>query len=119
MTAILVSPTSWFYYLVLLAIPIVKLSAAAANGRTSRRALWAGVAVYTLAWLYYTAVDMRSPALALHPNALVWRLGASPVGLLAYLSLYWFATDPARVDLGMAWGAASQPATLRSAASHR
>ncbi len=41
---------------------------------------------------------MRSPELALHPNTLVWRLGASPVGLLAYLSLYWFATDPVRVD---------------------
>ena len=98
MTAILISPTSWFYYLVLLAIPMVKLSAAAANERTSRRALWAGVACYTLAWLYFTAVDMRSPALALHPNTLVWRLGASPVGLLAYLSLYWFATDFGSVD---------------------
>ena len=37
MTAILVSPTSWFYYLVLLTIPIVRLSAAAANNRTSAR----------------------------------------------------------------------------------
>jgi alpha-1,2-mannosyltransferase len=99
-TAILVSPTSWFYYLVLLAIPMVRLSAAVANDRTSRRALWAGVAAYTLAWLYFTAVDMRSPELALHPNTLVWRLGASPVGLLAYLSLYWFASDPVRVDQG-------------------
>jgi alpha-1,2-mannosyltransferase len=95
-TAILISPTSWFYYLVLLTIPMVRLSAAVANDRTSRRALWAGVAAYALAWLYFTAVDMRSPELALHPNTLVWRLGASPVGLLSYLSLYWFAIDPAR-----------------------
>jgi alpha-1,2-mannosyltransferase len=115
-TAILVSPTSWFYYLVLLAIPMVRLSAAAVNYRTSGRTLWAGVATYTLAWLYFIAVDMRSPELALHPNTLVWRLGASPVGLLAYLSLYWFATDSARVGQGMARGAASQAATSQSAA---
>jgi hypothetical protein len=97
-TAILVSPTSWFYYLVLLTIPMVKLSAAAANNRTSARALWAGVACYTLAWLYFTFVDMHSRELALHPDTLVWRVGASPVGLLAYLSLYWFAVDPAAAD---------------------
>ena len=54
MTAILISPTSWFYYLVLLTIPMVKLSAAAANNRTSARALWTGVACYTLAWIYFT-----------------------------------------------------------------
>ena len=64
MTAILISPTSWFYYLVLLTIPMVKLSAAAANNRTSARALWVGVACYTLAWLYFTLVDMHSQTLA-------------------------------------------------------
>lgn len=110
MTAILVSPTSWFYYLVLLAIPMVRMSAATANERTSRRALWAGVACYTLAWLYFTGIDMRSQQLALHPNALVWRVGASPIGLLAYLSLYWFATDPGAGDRGLARSAASPPA---------
>jgi glycosyl transferase family 87 len=117
MTAILVSPTSWFYYLVLLTIPIVKLSAAAANNRTSARALWAGVACYTLAWLYFTLVDMHSPELALHPDTLVWRVGASPVGLLAYLSLYWFAVDPPAVDQVAAQSRASQPADSPSADS--
>jgi hypothetical protein len=117
MTAILVSPTSWFYYLVLLTIPIVKLSAAAANNRTSARALWAGVACYTLAWLYFTLVDMHSPELALHPDTLVWRVGASPVGLLAYLSLYWFAVDPPAVDQVAAQSRASQPADSLSADS--
>ncbi len=107
MAAILISPTSWFYYLVLLAIPMVKLSAAAANGRASRRALWAGVASYLAAWLYFAAVDMHSQQLALHPNTLVWRVGASPVGLLAYLSLYWFATDPGSADPERARRAAS------------
>jgi hypothetical protein len=97
-TAILVSPTSWFYYLVLLAIPMVRLSAAASNDRTSRRALWAGIATYALAWLYFVAVDMRSLELAPYPDTFVWRLGASPVGLLAYLSLYWFAIDGAPVS---------------------
>jgi hypothetical protein len=109
MTAILVSPTSWFYYLVLMAIPMVRLGVAAANDRTSQRALWAGIGAYTLAWIYFTGVDMRSPELALHPNTLVWRLGASPVGLLAYLSLYWFASDPIRADQERVERTDSQP----------
>jgi Glycosyltransferase family 87 len=117
MTAILVSPTSWFYYLVLLAIPMVRLSAAAANERTSRRALWVGVACYTLAWLYFALVDMHSQELALHPNALVWRVGASPVGLLAYLSLYWFAIDSGAGDRGLARNPASRPEDLQAAVS--
>src|SRR5262249_54466970 len=109
MTAILVSPTSWFYYLVLLAIPMVKLSAAAANDRTSRRALWIGVATYSLAWIYFSAVDIRSRQLALHPDTLVWRAGASPVALLAYLSLYWFAVDPGASDRERARQAVVRP----------
>jgi len=110
MTAILSSPTSWFYYLVLLAIPMVRLSAAAANDRTSARALWAGVACYTLAWLYFSGVDMHSQELALHPNTLLWRVGASPVALTAYLSLYWFTTDSDAADRLMAESRASQAA---------
>ncbi|MGH7915685.1 MAG: glycosyltransferase family 87 protein [Candidatus Binataceae bacterium] len=109
MAAILISPTSWFYYLVLLAIPMVRLSAAAANDRASRRALWFGVATYTLAWLYFAGIDMHSRELALHPNTLIWRVGASPVGLVAYLSLYWFATDPAAADQRPVRSAASEP----------
>jgi hypothetical protein len=116
MTAILIAPTSWFYYLVLLAMPIVRLSAAAANNRTSRRALWTGVACYTLAWIYFSAVDMQSRELALHPNTLVWRVGASPVALLAYLSLYWFAVDPPAADEVRAERTASQSAVSQSVA---
>ena len=117
MTAILVSPTSWFYYLVLLTIPMVRLSAAAANNRTSRRALWAGVACYTLAWLYFTMVDMHSQQLALHPDTLVWRVGASPVALFAYLSVYWFAVDAAAAGQLPAQSAVSESAPSQSADS--
>jgi hypothetical protein len=118
MTAILISPTSWFYYLVLLAIPMVRLSAAAANDRTSARALWAGVACYTLAWLYFSGVDMHSQELALHPNTLLWRVGASPVALTAYLSLYWFTTDSGAADRLMAESRASQAAHSIGEAQH-
>jgi hypothetical protein len=117
MTAILISPTSWFYYLVLLTIPMVKLSAAAANNRTSARALWVGVACYTVAWLYFTLVDMHSQTLALHPDALVWRLGASPVALLGYLSLYWFASDFGSVGQASTRPQASQSVVSAAAPS--
>jgi hypothetical protein len=60
---------------------------------------------------------MHSPELALHPDTLVWRVGASPVGLLAYLSLYWFAVDPPAVDQVAAQSRASQPADSLSADS--
>ena len=94
MAAILLSPTSWFYYLVLLTIPLVELSAAALGGRVSRRSLWSGVASYILAWLYYLVVSMHSGEFAAHPDHLIWRVGDFPIALLAYLSLYWFAIDP-------------------------
>jgi len=95
---------------VLLAIPMVRLSAAAANNRTSARALWAGVACYTLAWLYFSGLDMHSQEFALHPDTLLWRVGASPVALTAYLSLYWFTTDSGAADRSMAESRASQAA---------
>lgn len=93
LTAILFSPTSWFYYLVLLAIPMVEMSAAALGGRVSRRALWTGVAGYILSWLYYVGVAADSHYWVAHQQGLVWRLGAAPISLLFYLSLYWFAVD--------------------------
>ena len=55
---------------------------------------------------------MHSQTLALHPNALVWRLGASPVALLAYLSLYWFASDFGSVDQS-----STRPQTAQSVVS--
>jgi Glycosyltransferase family 87 len=93
LTAILISPTSWFYYLVLLTIPLVKFGAAAREGRASARAVWAGILCYAAAWLNFAYVDLNSPTLALHPNTFIWRIGASPIGVLAYISLYWFAVD--------------------------
>jgi hypothetical protein len=93
MAAILLSPTSWFYYLVLLTIPMVEMSAAALDGRVSARALWAGVASYALAWPYFVGVEAHSHHWAAHPQVFVWRAGATPIALLAYLSLYWFAVD--------------------------
>jgi hypothetical protein len=46
----------------------------------------------------------------------VWRVGASPVGLLAYLSLYWFAVDSAAVQ-HLSQSTASQAADSGSADS--
>jgi Glycosyltransferase family 87 len=94
MAAILLSPTSWFYYLVLLTIPLVELSAAALHRGVSRRCLWTGVASYALAWAYYLFISMRSVELAAHPDRLAWRVGDLPIALLAYLSLCWFVVDP-------------------------
>jgi hypothetical protein len=93
MTAILLSPTSWFYYLVLLAIPMVEMSAAVLAGTLSKRALYSGCAVFLLAWPYYVIIDAHPGNFGWFEGSVIWRLGAAPVALLAYLSLYWFAVD--------------------------
>ncbi len=93
MTAILLSPTSWFYYLVLLAIPMVEMAAAALDGRVSNRALWAGAVSFLLAWCYYLGIGAHSHHWEAHSEGWAWGLGASPIAWLSYLSLYWFATD--------------------------
>lgn len=100
LTAVLISPTSWVYYLVLLSIPMVKLSAAARAGSASARAIWTAIVCYAVAWLSFAYVDLNSPELSLHPNTFIWRMGASPVAILAYISLYWFAVDriPSRLE---------------------
>lgn len=94
MAAILIPPTAWLYDLVLLTIPMVRMTAAALHGRASRRAVWAGIVTYVVAWFYFTGVAMRGAELAAHGSSLLLSIGDFPVGVLAYLALYWFATDP-------------------------
>lgn len=87
-----------------------------ANDRTSRRPLWTGVACSTLAWIYFSAGDMQSRELALHPNTLVWRVGIPAVALRAYLSLFWFVVDPPAADEVREEITASQSAASQSVA---
>lgn len=116
MTAILFSPTSWFYYLVLLAIPMVEMSAAMLDGRMSRRALWTGIASYVLAWPYYLTVGLHSHYWVSYSQGIVWRVGAAPIALLAYLSLYWFAVDSEALGSARSQGAdRAEQAPLRVA----
>lgn len=116
MTAILLSPTSWFYYLVLLTIPMVEMSAAVLDGRVSTRALCAGGLSFVLSYSYYLGVEAQSWYWKVYSHGLVWRLGVTPVALLAYLSLYWFAVDY-KTGARLRSAVPAQPGELRAQAA--
>jgi hypothetical protein len=101
-TSIMLSPVGWHHYLVLLAIPFVQLVAAAADGRSSSRAVWMAALAYVL-----SAVSLRVFNRFLIPPPTEFQLifpwlaraleETSFIALLTgYIAAYWFATDHGR-----------------------
>ena len=92
-TTVLLSPTAWIHYMVLLLVPFAQLAAAANRGEASRRALWMGGASYILAQLSpETVVGL----VAVLPSSLAPLLAESwfPCAtLLAYGSAYCLTVD--------------------------
>ncbi len=93
-TMIMLSPTAWLHYLILLVIPFVALARDGGCGQASQRAIWAGIGSYLLISL---AVAITPP---LKHLGLPWLYRmAEECGFvslfLAYLSAYWLATDRA------------------------
>lgn len=95
-TAVMLSPTAWVHYLVLMLIPFIMMSIAANRGRPNNRAIWMAVASFML-----IAVSTSGrTAYGAHPHGLVPIMIAecSFVTLaMAYVSAYWFAADEAPV----------------------
>jgi hypothetical protein len=98
----MLSPVGWHHYLVLLAIAFVQLVAAAADGRTSSRAVWIAAMAYVL-----SAVSLRVFNRFLIPPPTEFQLifpwlaraleETSFIALLTgYIAAYWFATDHGR-----------------------
>ena len=91
-TAVMLSPTAWVHYLVLMLIPFVQMASAAGQGRTNTRAIWMAVASYMLIALSTSGRTAFGP----HPH------GALPIAIaecsfvslaMVYVSAYWFASD--------------------------
>lgn len=107
---IMLSPTAWLHYMVLLFIPFVELAAAASRGAASQRAAVMAVASYVLSLLSCLGMScitaLSSPQVQSVARGPVWRV-LGPGGwlvlakeecafvalLFAYVAVYRFALD--------------------------
>lgn len=91
--SVLLAPTAWVHYLVLLLLPFAAIATAASCGRASRRAIWMAVASFLAIAI---SMDVRA-RFAPHSTSPVF-IAAAEGGfislMMAYVSAYWFVTDP-------------------------
>jgi hypothetical protein len=91
-TAVLLSPTAWVHYMVLMLIPFIMMAIAANRSRVSHRALWMAVASFLLV---APAASIRI-AFGEHPHGILRNLageGSFVTLAMVYVSAYWFTTD--------------------------
>jgi alpha-1,2-mannosyltransferase len=91
-TAVLLAPTAWVHYLVLMLIPFAFMAIAAGHGRANHRAIWMAVASFLLIALSTGGRTAFGP----HPKgALAVTIAECSFVSLAmvYISAYWFASD--------------------------
>ncbi|MGH7932047.1 MAG: glycosyltransferase family 87 protein [Candidatus Binataceae bacterium] len=108
--AILLSPTAWLHYMVLLFIPFAAMSAAASRGALSPRAAMTAVASYVLSLISCLGMScltvLGSPRMQSLGRGPAWRVldfhgwlilakeeCAFVALLLAYMAIYWFVVD--------------------------
>ncbi len=90
--AIILAPTAWLHYLVLIYLPMSCLIAAAAAGRASGRAVAAAIVSYLILMIAPVVLPVAHNYLSL--LAMTALRESVFLGLLAaFLSTYWFATD--------------------------
>jgi hypothetical protein len=94
-TAILLSPTAWFHYLVLLLIPFAVLTRQRLRGEASLRAAWLGLASYLTAEVLMAVLIAVSLGFGELPNWVPFgaMIGWSLSLLLAYGAAYSLAVD--------------------------
>ncbi len=91
-TAVMLSPTAWVHYLVMMLIPFIMMCTAASRGRANHRAIWMAVASFLLIALSTSGRTAFGP----HPHGVLPIMVAecSFVSLaMVYVSAYWFASD--------------------------
>ena len=91
---IVLAPTAWYHYLVLLYIPYALIASAAYAGKASRRAVWMVILSYAILWM-----DIAGTLSAVVPYSaprfviLLLRERASVSLWMAYVATYWFVSD--------------------------
>jgi hypothetical protein len=91
-TTILLAPTAWPHYLVLLFIPFAQIISASAAGRASSRSLRTAYASYFVLTGLFFILDTMRPAM---PENLITFLREAPFMTLAlaYVATIWFVLD--------------------------
>ena len=91
-TTILLAPTAWLHYLVLLFIPYAQIISATASGRASSRSLRTAVASYFVLTGLFFILDAMHGEL---PHTVVALLREAPFAALAlaYVATIWFVLD--------------------------
>lgn len=91
-TSVMLSPTAWLHYLVLILIPLIQMAVAASRGRINNRANWMAVASFLLVALSTRGRAAFGP---LPHGALPLAVAECSFPCLAmiYVSAYWFAAD--------------------------
>ena len=97
--AIILSPTVWIHYLVLLILPFVLIAAAGWNASASPRALWLMAASYAAISLSMALAGGAQSYLADRPHLKAALEECATVSLLlAYASAWFFATETPCLD---------------------
>jgi hypothetical protein len=91
-TTILLAPTAWLHYLVLLFIPFAQIISPSASGRASSRSLRMTVASYFVLTGLFFVLDAMQREL---PHGLIALLREAPFAALAlaYVATIWFVLD--------------------------
>ena len=95
---ILLSPTAWFHYLVLLVMPLIEVISAARYGRASRRAAAMAVASYALTLAAAILASMLKGGLGPVAEAVLEETQFASLAM-AYLAAYWLVRDPSHFNL--------------------
>jgi hypothetical protein len=103
-TMILLSPTAWPHYLVLLILPFANLATAALAHRASRRACWAAAASIVPTMLYFHGLYPFTGSASLWIASTLGESGFFAL-FAGWLAAYWFALDRAE---------AARPTLLRT-----
>lgn len=92
--SIMLSPTAWIHYLVLLILPFMLIAAAGWNGSASARALWAMAASYAVIVLSMAIAGGAQSSLANRPHLKTALEECATLSLmLAYAATWFFAVD--------------------------
>jgi Glycosyltransferase family 87 len=91
-TMVLITPTAWPHYMVLLLLPFALLASSISRGDSSSRTIWLGVGSYTLTEVWMVPLN-KMPISETMLNGLT-ELGALWLAL-EYVSSYFLATDRA------------------------
>jgi hypothetical protein len=99
-TAIMLSPTAWIHYMVLLILPIMLVASAGWGGSASPRTLWLMAASYALISLSMAIAGSAQDSLAQRPYLKTALEECATLSLvLAYASAWYFAVDsPVEVE---------------------